>query len=375
MSKVSIIITAHNYAQYLKQAVDSALGQNYPSEVIVVDDGSSDNTPEIIKSYGSRVKAIRVDSVGLAAASNAGVAVSSGVYVVRLDADDWLHPNAAGYLAWALDNWPVDMVYCDHWLVNEAGEMLEQIKHLRASNEVTLFDRPAPAAGAMYRRSCFDAIGGYNETLRHQEDYDFWIKFIERFRIGNYVKPLYYRRQHANSMSNNFDARMKARRQVKRAFVQKNRKPRTTEIINVANPIPESRFIDYCTTNAELIVIRHISSPFITQEHITEAVDTLLLYDTDSVIAVVEDKSYHWKIGMNGLTPVGYQKRVARQDRDLVFREAGGLYVVKRENIIKGDMFGRVIGHIEMSAEEAWRAVSPFEKWVAGRVRDENWKP
>ncbi|MBW4564846.1 MAG: glycosyltransferase [Mojavia pulchra JT2-VF2] len=91
---VSIIVNNYNYAQFLPEAVDSALNQTYPNiEVIVVDDGSTDNSQEIITSYGSRILPVIKQNGGQASALNAGFAVSKGEIIIFLDADDYLFSN------------------------------------------------------------------------------------------------------------------------------------------------------------------------------------------------------------------------------------------------------------------------------------------
>jgi glycosyltransferase involved in cell wall biosynthesis len=94
---VSIVVDSFNYARFLRQCIDSALAQTYaPLEVIVVDDASTDESPDIIRAYGGRIKAvIQPRNRGQAAAFNAGFALSSGDIVMFLDADDWLYPLAA----------------------------------------------------------------------------------------------------------------------------------------------------------------------------------------------------------------------------------------------------------------------------------------
>ncbi|MCP4000912.1 MAG: glycosyltransferase [Gammaproteobacteria bacterium] len=94
--QVSIIITSHNYGGYLRDAIDSALNQNWPDvEVIVVDDGSQDNSADIIDSYTGQITALYKRNGGQCSAVNAGVAESHGDVVILLDADDYLLPNAA----------------------------------------------------------------------------------------------------------------------------------------------------------------------------------------------------------------------------------------------------------------------------------------
>lgn len=446
-SKVSVIITAHNYAKHLPKALDSALNQSYQNfEVVVVNDGSTDDTETVLAAYANHpnLRIITLGGVGLAAASNQGVLTSNGDYIVRLDADDWFDENLALVLATYLDRHPnVGLVFPDYFTVDAHGELIQTIRRARANEEIELLDRPCLAAGAMYRRRCFDAIGGYNESLRYQEDYDFWIKFIEKFQVRNIQLPLMYYRQHGSSMSRNWDGRMRARRMVKRKFVSDHRQEMSRRVLGViparADRIDErklpllplgkrsllERCIDRLTSVGmiervivstedseiaehaqeagaqvpflrsratispavtfaaaldelliglydnesylpDLIVIAYPHSPFFHSEHVAEALDSLLLYGTDSVIAVVEDLTYHWKIGNHGLAPVGYQERVVRQDKDLVFKEAGGLYVLRRHDTVgTDDLLGRRIGHIELSQAEAFRINGPWEYQVA----------
>jgi len=458
--KVSIVITAHNYAKFLPQSLDSALNQNYQDyEVIVVNDGSTDHTDEILATYADhpRLKVVTLDGVGLAAACNRGIEATSGEYVVRLDADDWFDENILLVLATYLDNHPnVGLVFCDYYTVDVHGELIDRIRRAKVNDEVELLDRPALAAGAMYRRKCYEAIGGYNEEIRYQEDYDFWIKFIEKFQVRNVSLPLMFYRQHGNSMSRNWEARMRTRRDVKKKFVEENRErfrqkvlaviPARADkmdgekvpllpfgehhllarsiqnllgihhliervIVSTEDPeiaeqalhfgaeVPFLRSRAYINPavpfetvlsdllqrlhadegySPDLVVIVHPHSPFLRGEHVVEAIDTMLLYETDSVVGVVEDLTYHWTPGRNGLAPVGYQKRVARQEKDLIYKEAGGLYVVKAVNILAGqELLGTRVGHIELAAYEALRIQSPFTYWAAKHMIDEEhgwWK-
>ena len=92
---VSVIINNYNYAQFLRQAIDSILNQNYPNlEVIVVDDGSTDNSREVINQYGDRIYPIFQENGKQAAALNTGFAASKGEIILCLDADDYLLPSA-----------------------------------------------------------------------------------------------------------------------------------------------------------------------------------------------------------------------------------------------------------------------------------------
>lgn len=219
---VSVIITAHNYGQFLDQCIQSVLAQTYPDfELVIVNDASTDNTEEVLARYTGhpRVTVVSSSGVGLAAASNLGIRRSRGKYFMRLDADDYLDPRALAEEAGVLERHPdVGMVYPDFNMVDERGVMLGCANVPRVQDGARLLDDNPLAGGAMYRRACYDAIGGYNETLRYQEDYDFWLRLTERFRAYGLGVPLLFYRQHAGSMSTNRINRSAARRYVKRQY-------------------------------------------------------------------------------------------------------------------------------------------------------------
>jgi len=121
---ISIIISSYNYARYLKQTIDSALGQTYPKvEVIVVDDGSRDGSPEVIKSYGQRIIAILKENGGQASSLNAGFAGSHGDIVIFLDSDDFLLPWAAERVVLAAGPGTAKVQYLLD-LVGDQGDLL-----------------------------------------------------------------------------------------------------------------------------------------------------------------------------------------------------------------------------------------------------------
>src|SRR6266446_7065204 len=92
--RVSIVIVNHNYARFLKQAIESALAQTYAdTEVIVIDDGSTDDSSEVIRSYGNLIIAVLKNNAGQLSCYTRGLAVSTGDLVLYLDADDYLHPH------------------------------------------------------------------------------------------------------------------------------------------------------------------------------------------------------------------------------------------------------------------------------------------
>jgi len=219
--KVSVIVTAHNYAEFLEECLDSVLRQTYDDfELVVVDDGSTDETPELLRDYSYEypeiIKVVTLSGEGLPSACNRGIEAADGEYIIRLDADDYFDKNILTVEASYLDANPeIDLVYPDYYTIDKGGEIKNHVRLPKVGEEVKLLDRSPLAAGAMYRRSAWEQIGGYNESLNYQEDYDFWIKFITEYDVHNVNLPLMYYRQHGSSMSTNFTARMNARRDVK----------------------------------------------------------------------------------------------------------------------------------------------------------------
>lgn len=246
--RVSVIVTAHNYAEYLRECLDSVLKQTFDDfELVVVDDGSTDETPKILRDYSyehpDTVRVITLDGKGLPTACNEGIAASEGEYVIRLDADDYFDENILSVEASYLDANPdVDLVYPDYYTIDNDGNILNHVRLPKVGEEVKLLDRSPLAAGAMYRKSAWKELGGYNESLDYQEDYDFWIRFVTQFEVYNVNLPLMYYRQHGDSMSTNFAERMNARRDVKRSFVSEKLDSTDRKVLGVIPARCESRF-------------------------------------------------------------------------------------------------------------------------------------
>src|SRR5262245_22188560 len=117
---VSVVINNHNYARFLSAAIDSALDQTHArTEVIVVDDGSTDHSRQVIADYGDRITPLIKANSGQASAFNAGFAVSRGGVVIFLDADDALLPTAAEAALLRFDDDRVSKVHWPLWIINE----------------------------------------------------------------------------------------------------------------------------------------------------------------------------------------------------------------------------------------------------------------
>ena len=126
---ITVYITNHNYGKYIKQSIDSVLKQTYQNfELIIIDDGSTDNSREIIEKY-SKNKKIRIiyqKNKGLTVSNNIALKVANGEYITRLDADDWLDANFLQIMLNAANSKKnCAMVFCNYYLTNSKSQVID----------------------------------------------------------------------------------------------------------------------------------------------------------------------------------------------------------------------------------------------------------
>lgn len=210
-----MVIPAYNYAHFLAQAIDSALDQTHSNvEVIVIDDGSIDNTPEVAAKYGDRIRYIRKKNGGLPAARNTGIRAASHGLIGFLDADDIWKPD---FLAKALSYFSspenFGLVASQAVYVDEKGtpfELKSLAYHVHGRldhRDILLKTRFSPSA-VVARKSVLEESGLFDETLRSSEDRDMWIRMAARKPAYLIPERLVLIRRHRNSMSRNAE-RMK----------------------------------------------------------------------------------------------------------------------------------------------------------------------
>lgn len=209
---VSVIIPCYRQAQYLAQAVDSALGQTYSHiEVIVVNDGSDDNAEEVAFTYGGRIRYIRQDNGGLSAARNSGLAVASGNYVMFLDADDALLPAKIEKQIEVFQNDPsIDIVYCDFYSMDLSGSVITDncsVGKARSVMDGDIFESLLlggyfPVHAALLRKSLIEQVGGFDTALQSHEDYHLWLRLAGMGCRAKYIdEKLVLYRKYSGSMS------------------------------------------------------------------------------------------------------------------------------------------------------------------------------
>ena len=184
---VSLVIATFNHGRVLAEAIDSALSQTLdPVEVVVVDDGSTDDTPTVLARYDARIRVLRQPNRGLAAARNAGLAATRGTYVAFLDADDVLAPAKLAEQVALLERAPtVGWTYCDVLIETVAtGARVmasERFGYRSRALDGWLFPELIhgnfiPAIAPLVRRAALDVVGGFDERLTALEDWDLWLR-------------------------------------------------------------------------------------------------------------------------------------------------------------------------------------------------------
>jgi glycosyltransferase involved in cell wall biosynthesis len=180
---VSAIIPTFNRAAFVGRAIDSALDQTWPNvEVIVTDDGSTDNTAGVLAGYGDRIRVVSQRNQGLSAARNAAIEASSGSFLALLDDDDeWLPERLAVQMPYMLDNANAGLVGGSAVVIDTAGKPLPRRRAVRSGVEHVAFEALFPAnqincPTALIRRSVMDSVGPFDTTLPYAEDYDMWLR-------------------------------------------------------------------------------------------------------------------------------------------------------------------------------------------------------
>lgn len=186
--RVSIVIPVYNGADYLREAVESALAQTYPDvEVIVVNDGSRDGgaTEAIARSFGDRIRYLSKENGGVSSALNAGIAAMTGEYFSWLSHDDLYLPDKVATQVAALEPGGLPCVlYGDYEFIGPSGEPLGP-KHVTTRGQpmrvALLAGDPVNGCTVLVPRACFDAVGTFDTSLRTVQDYDLWFRMAKRF--------------------------------------------------------------------------------------------------------------------------------------------------------------------------------------------------
>lgn len=200
--RVSIVLPTYNGKQYLRQSIESCLNQTYKDiQLIIVDDASTDETSEIIRSYSdTRIRYIRNKiNQGLPRSLNIGFRQAEGDYLTWSSDDNFYTVDAIEKMLNFLRHKKSDFVYSDFYYFEEENK--DSAIRVKLDPMASLTKENCIRACFLYSRKVWHDIGEFDPEVELAEDYDYWIRISKRFSMSHYDKPLYFYRGHNNSLS------------------------------------------------------------------------------------------------------------------------------------------------------------------------------
>ena len=420
---ISVYITNYNYARFLKKAIDSVLSQSFHDfELLIIDDGSTDDSKNIIEGYASnpKIKIIYQHNKGLNVTNNIAIRAASGKYIIRLDADDYFVSNALEQMSGKLEANPeLGMVFPNYYYIDEKDQVTgEEVRHDFDNNKVSLLDQPAHGACTMIRTDFLNEIGGYDESFNCQDGYELWIKFTQRYKVTNLKQPLFYYRKHGANLTSNEEMILQTRAKINQKYINKLQTNNNTlaiipirggdkdlafQTINGVNILtakinmllrskyvekiivssPDSRIENYImpyktkknvlfhfrnetearindNLNATIfdisnkfanklanITIITLEYPLIRQEHIDDAINTMALFGTDSIVSVRPDNAIFYQHHGDGLHPILNRDKFTKLEREALFKQLGGITAVRKAAFDESkQMLCGKVGHV-----------------------------
>lgn len=223
---VSVVIATYNMGQYINQAVDSILQQHWQNlEVIVVDDGSTDHTPDAMATYegDSRINYIRTPNQGQPKAKNTGIRNTRGEFIAFCDADDLWEPTKLTVQMPLFDNPNVGIVYSEVSNIDEHNNRYTKpANETRHSGKVTnqlLIENFVPFGTSVIRRACIERNGIFDETFRMGIDWDLWLRYSLDWEFAYTPERTYIYRVWSGQMSTNYRGRYDFATRILKKFV------------------------------------------------------------------------------------------------------------------------------------------------------------
>ncbi len=205
---ISVVMSVYNGQRYLRQAIDSILNQTYTDfEFIIIDDGSTDSTREIVLSCNDR--RIRFfennENIGLTRSLNKGLQITRGRYVARMDADDISEPDRLDkQIAFLEDNPDCAVVGTFLKIIDENSNYVQTAHKPVGDSEIRkhlMSDNCIAHGSAMIRKSCLADVGFYDESIERSQDYDLFLRLSEKYKMANIPQCLYMWRDHSENIS------------------------------------------------------------------------------------------------------------------------------------------------------------------------------
>jgi glycosyltransferase involved in cell wall biosynthesis len=230
---VSVVIATYNRARYLSETIDSVLGQNFTDfELIIVDDGSTDDTGNLVGAYRSKIRYVHQENRGPSAARNSGVRHARGSWISIQDSDDLCAPNHLETLYGYAKNHPeCGMVFANGAYLNGAEHARDTIIPRAKSRRLAesgvglqdLFDKSiVRLQAALISKACYDALPGHDERLRISMDLDLAFRIHNRYRVAYLDEIVFYYRKHEGNSSADQELRLSENIQVMQKLMAEN---------------------------------------------------------------------------------------------------------------------------------------------------------
>ena len=449
---ITVYITNYNYERYIEKAISSVLNQTLQDfELIIIDDGSKDGSRDIIEKYRDRdnIRIVYQQNKGLNATNNVALGLSNGKYIMRLDADDYLHENALKELSSKMENDDaLGLVFPNYYLINKGNQIISQEIRHDFDKEVQLLDQAAHGACTMIRSSFLKELGGYNEDYTCQDGYELWVKFTRKFKVSNVGTPLFYYRQHGANLTSNENRILDTRAQINADYIRQSGEDTSALVIipvrggekdiayksigstnfisrkirqalEAKNPVAvvvtspdqnvqkaldadlqqndkvlfHKRSEDLARLNESLngtiqeiltqteiktmqfesICLITVEYPFLKPHKIDDAIHTMFLFGSDSLISVKADNSMFYVHKGDGLHPIMERDQFTKLEREALFRHSGGVSVVRRSVFEKsGKLIDGLVGHMMIDKESSFSVFSQYDYKLAQLIEGAN---
>ena len=231
---ISVYLLNYNYAKYIEKSIKSVLNQTFKNfELIIIDDGSTDNSKKLIAKYSEhpKIRIIYQKNKGLISSSNIAIKASLGEFIIRLDADDYFDKNALSILYSEIKkDKNIGIVYPNFYEVDENSNIISVVrKDLSKGKKIK--DNPGHGACCLIRKNFLLSENLYDEKFDRQDGYNLWYKFYQKYKIKYVELPLFYYRQHKNNLTKNSSDLLKTRSKIINNFYRKEKKLNDEDIV------------------------------------------------------------------------------------------------------------------------------------------------